>query len=85
MALIGAAAAAVLAVGAIAFASRDRGSAAGAPAGCRSSATATAPGSVPATVGPLGSEQPGPVTITGIQELDPPPATARRTRPASPR
>ena len=72
LALVGAAAAAALAVGAIAFAARDRGSAAGAQPG-GDAATATAPGSVPATVGSLGSEQPGPVTITGIQELDPPP------------
>jgi putative peptidoglycan lipid II flippase len=32
---------------------------------------------VPATVGSLGSEQPGPVTITGIQELDPPPGDGK--------
>ena len=76
MAVIGTAAAAVLAVGAIALASRDRGSAAGAQSGV-DAATATAPGSVPATVGPLGSEQPGPVTITGIQELDPPPGDGK--------
>jgi putative peptidoglycan lipid II flippase len=72
VALIGVAAAAVLAVGAIAFAARDRGSAAGAQPGA-DIVTATAPGSVPATVGALGSEHPGPVTITGLQELDPPP------------
>ena len=76
LALIGAAAAAILAVGAIALAARDRGSAAGAQPGA-DAATATAPGSVPATVGPLGSEQPGPVTITGIQELDPPPGDGK--------
>ncbi len=76
LAVIGTAAAAVLAVGAIALASRDRGSAAGAQSGV-DAATATAPGSVPATVGPLGSEQPGPVTITGIQELDPPPGDGK--------
>ena len=68
----GAAAAAVLAVAAIAFASRDRGSAAGAQSGA-GAVIATAPGSVPATIGPLGSTQPGPVTISGVQELDPPP------------
>ena len=76
LALIGAAAAAILAVGAIALAARDRGSAAGAQPGA-DAATATAPGSVPATVGSLGSEQPGPVTITGIQELDPPPGDGK--------
>jgi eukaryotic-like serine/threonine-protein kinase len=70
--LVGAAAAAIVAVGAIGLASRDRGSAAG-PQQQADTVTATAPGSVPATVGPLGSVQPGPVTITGIQELDPPP------------
>jgi len=76
LALVGVAAAAILAVGAIALAARDRGSAAGAQPGA-DAATATTPGSVPATVGSLGSEQPGPVTITGIQELDPPPGDGK--------
>jgi hypothetical protein len=74
-AIIGLAAAAALGVGAVAWASRDdRGTAAVQPQGPD---VVTQPGgtlgSVPATLGPLGAPQPGPVTIQAVQELDPPP------------
>ncbi len=74
-AIIGLAAAAAVGVGAVAWASRDEGGAASAqPQGpdviTESGGTL---GSVPATLGELGSAQPGPVTIQAVQELDPPP------------
>src|SRR5262245_4244710 len=72
LALVGAAAVAVVAVTAVALATRDHGRAAGVQREA-DVVTQTTPGSVPATVGLLGSPAPGPVTITGIQELDPPP------------
>ena len=74
-AIIGLAAAAAVGVGAVAWASRDDGGTAAAqPQGpdviTESGGTL---GSVPATLGELGSAQPGPVTIQAVQELDPPP------------
>jgi serine/threonine-protein kinase len=74
-AIIGLAAAAAVGVGAVAWAARDDGGN-GTPQR-QGPDVVTQPGatlgSVPATLGPLGSPEPGPVTIQAVQELDPPP------------
>jgi hypothetical protein len=59
----------------VALASRDDGGKAAAQPQGPDVVTETGStlGSVPATLGPLGSPQPGPVTIQAVQELDPPP------------
>ena len=74
-ALVGIAAVAAIGVGIVAMASRDEGGAAGvSPSGPDLVAQGEGTlGSVPATIGPLGSPRAGAVAIEGIQELDPPP------------
>ena len=79
LAVVGVAAAAACVIAVVAMASRDEGGAAGVD---QSGPSVVAQqggtlGSVPGTIGPLGSPRAGPVAIEGIQELDPPPGDGR--------